>query len=98
MTAMEIARQFVRHKDKQKAQHAYGLAIQQGGLTPQEELEAASYLFFSQGDYKIAYTCFISLYNRGLFQQELIELMTQAFYEPNVEGQRPDRRGCRKQC
>lgn len=88
MTAMEIARQFVQYKEKEKAQQAYGLAIQQGGLTPEDELEAASYLFFSQGDYKIAYTCFVSLYNRGLFQQELIELMTQAFYEPNVEGQR----------
>ena len=88
MTAMEIARQFVQYKEKEKAQQAYGLAIQQGGLTPEDELEAASYLFFSQGVYKIAYTCFVSLYNRGLFQQELIELMTQAFYEPNVEGQR----------
>lgn len=63
-------------------------ALQAAGLSPEEELEAASYLLFSKGDYRVAYTSFLSLYRRGLFQKELLELMTQAFYLPNVEALR----------
>lgn len=51
-------------------------------------MEAASYLFFSEGDYQAAYTTFVSLYNRGYYQDELMDLMMQAFYLPNVEEQR----------
>ena len=55
---------------------------------PELELEAASYLFFSQGNYQVAYTAFVSLYNRGFYQTELMDLMTQAFYLPNAEDQK----------
>ncbi|MFQ7451715.1 MAG: hypothetical protein ACLRNQ_10030 [Flavonifractor plautii] len=36
----------------------------------------------------MAYTSFVSLYNRGLYRAESLDLMTQAFYLPNVEKQR----------
>ena len=49
---------------------------------------------FLKGDYRIAYTSFLSLYRRGCFQAELLELMTQAFYLPNVDSLR--RRGMRR--
>lgn len=51
-------------------QRAYTLALQAAGCPPEEELEAASYLLFSKGDYRVAYTSFLSLYRRGLFQKE----------------------------
>lgn len=85
MTAIEIARKFAEHKQIKDAQRAYTLVLNQKELEPKVELEAASYLFFSKGDYKIAYTSFVALYNRGLFQNELMRLMEQAFYLPNVE-------------
>lgn len=88
MTPIEIARKLAEYEQTQEAQKAYTLVLQQGEATPDEELEAAHYIFFSQGDYKVAYTAFVSLYNRGLFQQELLDLITQAFYLPNVEEQR----------
>lgn len=88
MTPIEIARKLAEYEQIQEAQKAYTLVLQQGETTPDEELEAAHYIFFSQGDYKVAYTAFVSLYNRGLFQQELLDFITQAFYLPNVEEQR----------
>ena len=88
MNTIEIARRLAECGEKTEAQRAYTLALQAADLSPEEELEAASYLLFSKGDYRIAYTSFLSLYRRGRFQAELLELMTQAFYLPNVDSLR----------
>lgn len=88
MTPIEIARKLAEYQQIEDAQKSYTIALQQSKLAPEEEMEAASYLFFSQGDYQIAYTTFVSLYNRGYFQDELLDLMNQAFYAPNVKAQR----------
>lgn len=88
MDTIKIARRLAELGQTADAQRAYTLALQAAGLSPEEELEAASYLLFSKGDYRVAYTSFLSLYRRGLFQKELLELMTQAFYLPNVEALR----------
>ena len=88
MNTIEIARRLAECGEKAEAQRAYTLALQAADLSPEEELEAASYLLFSKGDYRIAYTSFLSLYRRGCFQAELLELMTQAFYLPNVDSLR----------
>lgn len=88
MDTIKIARRLAELGQTADAQRAYTLALQAAGLSPEEELEAASYLLFSKGDYRVAYTSFLSLYRQGLFQKELLELMTQAFYLPNVEALR----------
>lgn len=88
MNTIEIARRLAECGEKAEAQRAYTLALQAADLSPEEELEAASYLLFSKGDYRIAYTSFLALYRRGCFQAELLELMTQAFYLPNVDSLR----------
>ena len=85
MTPVEIARRLAEIGQVQDAQQAYALVLQQEDRTPEEELEAAQYIFFSKGNYRVSYTTFVSLYNRGLFQDELMNLMTQAFYLPNVK-------------
>lgn len=85
MTTIELARKMAEYNQVPEAQKAYALLLGQNEKTPEEEMEAASYLFFSQGNYQMAYTTFVSLYNRGYFQTELMDLMTQAFYLPNVE-------------
>lgn len=88
MTPIEIARRLAEIGQTQDAQRAYALVLQQEEKTPEEELEAAQYIFFSKGNYRVAYTTFVSLYNRGLFQDDLMNLMTQAFYLPNAKQQR----------
>lgn len=87
MTPIEIARKLAEYRQTEDAQKAYTLVLQEQDRTPEDEMEAASYIFFSQGEYQVAYTTFISLYNRGYFQKELLDLMTQAFYFPNLKEQ-----------
>lgn len=88
MRTIELARKLAERNQKEDAQKAYIIALNEvEGKNPEEELEASSYIFFSEGDYRIALTSFISLYNRGCFQAELMDLMTQAFYLPNQKPQ-----------
>ena len=89
MDTIEIARRLAELGQTEEAQAAYSLFLQEAAeRNPELELEAASYLFFSQGNYQVAYTAFVSLYNRGFYQTELMDLMTQAFYLPNAEDQK----------
>ena len=89
MDTIEIARRLAELGQTEEAQAAYSLVLQEAAeRNPELELEAASYLFFSQGNYQVAYTAFVSLYNRGFYQTELMDLMTQAFYLPNAEDQK----------
>ena len=83
MQPMEIARRMAELGRKEDAQKAYTLALLEDGHTALERFEASSYLFFSQGDYKVAYTTFVALYNEGNFRDELMDLMRQAFYLSN---------------
>lgn len=86
--ALALARRLAELDQKETAQQAYTLVLQQSdGSDPAAEMEAASYIFFSEGEYQTAYTTFVSLYNRGYYQAELMDLMMQAFYLPNVEAQ-----------
>ncbi|MCI8869487.1 MAG: hypothetical protein HFF39_02910 [Lawsonibacter sp.] len=84
MTAIEIARRMAALGQKKDACQAYELVLHQSDC-PEEKLEAALYTLQSGGDYKVAYTCFLELYNQGLYQEDCLSIMTQAFYEPNVK-------------
>lgn len=89
MRTIELARKLAEMGQKEDAQKGYFLALQkEEELEPKEELEAASYLFFSKWDHKLPFSVFVSLYNRGLFRAELMNLMQQAFYLPNVQKQK----------
>ena len=89
MRTIELARKLAEMGQKEDAQKGYFLALQkEEELEPKEELEAASYLFFSKWDHKLPFSIFVSLYNRGFFQAELMNLMQQAFYLPNVQKQK----------
>ena len=68
MNTLELARKLAELNQTEDAQRAYFLALQEAnGNDPEVELEAASFLFFSGGNYQTAYTTFVSLYNRGYF-------------------------------
>ena len=86
MTAIEIARRMAELGQKEDAKKAYLLFLNQSGPddNPKDQLEAASYVFFAKGDHKVPLITFMTLYNRGFFQAELMKLMTQAFYQPNL--------------
>lgn len=85
MTSIEIARRLAELNQKGNACAAYAVALEQGDLSATERLEAASFLLFSGGSYKAAFTEFVHLFNEGAFCGEILEIMTQAFYMPNVK-------------
>jgi len=85
METIDIARRLSRLGDAQQALRAYALAIH-NGCPPEEEFEAAAYTLQNGGDYRVAYTSFISLYGRGFRREECLDILTQAFYEPNVKA------------
>lgn len=99
MRTIEVARKLAEAGRKEDAQKGYYLALQKmdtEALEPMEQLEAASFLFFSQWDHRLPFTIFVSLYNQGHFQEEIMNLMLQAFYLPNVQKQRKQYdRNCR---
>ena len=85
MQPMEIGRRMAQLGQKEDAQKAYTVALAKEALSPMERFEAASYIFFSQGNYKTAYTALVGLYNEGHFRQDIMHLLAQAFYQPNEE-------------
>ena len=95
MKPIELARKLAQAGSVEEAQTAYTLVVSQEG-DPAERLEAAVYILQFGGDYRISYTCFRELYNQGHFREEVLSLMTGAFYEPNARELR-DRyeRNCR---
>lgn len=98
MRAIEIARRMAELGQIQEAQNAYRLAIYENdGQNPVEDMEAAIYLLQSGADYRLPYTCFLRLYNRGHFREDCLSIMTGAFYTPNVKKLRADyERNCKR--
>ena len=85
-SALAIARRMAELGEQGHAVTAYTLALADArDRQPETELEAALYLFENGGNYKVAYDAFRSLYRRGFQRETLLELMTQAFYQPNIK-------------
>ena len=88
MDTIQLARRLAELGQTEDAQKAYFLVLQENmEKEPLLEFEAANYIFFSKGNYKVAFTAFVSLYNRGFFQERILEIMIQAFYLPNIKKQ-----------
>ena len=86
MEAIEIARKLAELGQTKEACKAYTLAIHQdNGQDPAGLLEAAAYVLQNGGDYRISYSCFKELYNRGHFREDVLPLMYAVFYEPNIK-------------
>lgn len=86
MTTIEMARRLASLNERAESCRAYILALQhKEELQPVEELEAASYLLDNGGDYRISYTCYYDLYNRGYFRADILKLLELVFYEPNIK-------------
>jgi len=86
MRAIEAARKLAQAGDRAAACKGYLLALKEESCAdPMIELEAALYLLRFGSDYKMPYTIFLDLHNRGLFQEDILKVMTEAFYAPNVK-------------
>lgn len=85
MDAMELARRLAGLGQSKEACQAYTLALEEAA--PEEKMEAALYILqFGSGDsYKISYTVFRDLYNRGFCKEDVLSVMDGAFYAPNVK-------------
>lgn len=84
MTALEIARAFAEMGQSEDASRAYALVARDDSAAPEERLEAAMYLLQAGGDYKAAYDCMLELYAGGSFREDILGVLTEAFYEPNT--------------
>ena len=86
MKAIEIAQRLAQLNETESALQAYKLALQ-GETDSTTKMEAAAYIlqFGRDDDYKISYTMFHDLYNQGIFKENILEIMDEAFYAPNLK-------------
>ncbi len=88
MQTIEIARKFAVLGENADMVKAYKLALNEyKDKDSAVELECALNIlqFGADDDYKIAYTCFKDLYNRGFARDDILAIMDRAFYQPNVK-------------
>lgn len=84
MTITEMARRMAELGQREQALDAYALSLRDGTLEPVAQLEAAAYILYAGGDYKISYTVCQKLYNEGHHRREIWDMLTTAFYTPNI--------------
>jgi hypothetical protein len=88
LNTLEIARKFAALGEMNEACQAYKLALNEcKDKEPAVEFECALYILqFGCGeDYKISYTCLRDLYNQGFAQDDILAIMDEAFYQPNIK-------------
>ena len=87
MRTLEIARRLAQLNETEQACQAYNMVLQEEGVGPDLELEAALYILqFGGGkDYQISYTVFCKLYNSGFCKDDILQVMDGAFYVPNLK-------------
>lgn len=81
---LQLARRLAALGERAEALRAYALVLTRGA-EPEALLEAAEYTLQNEGDYKLAYSAFVSLYNAGHFRERLMRTIREAFYEPNAD-------------
>jgi len=88
MDTLEIARKMAALNQTAEAVKAYKLALsERQGAAAAAEMESALYILqFGGGkDYQIAFSVFIDLYQRGFAQADILAVMDEAFYQPNLK-------------
>ena len=88
MTTFEMGHRMLELGQPQDAMKAFQVALRDeaNSLAPEQALEAAACVLQNEGDYKLSYQTFVKLYNDGYFQEDILPLMTAAFYEPNIRA------------
>lgn len=84
--SLEIARKLVGLGKDKEAAKAYKVALDEGiDDDPAAELEAALWNLQFGSNYEISYTVLHKLHCEGEFKKEIFDIMTTAFYIPNVK-------------
>ena len=85
MTTFEMGERMRQLGETKDALTAYTLALDED-LTPEQSLSAAAFLVGNGGDPRKAYKAFVSLYNEGHFQKDILSIMTAVYYEPSIRA------------
>ena len=85
MTAIEIARRFAEMGQATDACRAYAIVANDSVAAPEERMEAALYILQAEDNYRISYLCFLDLYVHGFYREDILAILTEAFYEPNEQ-------------
>lgn len=89
MEPLEIARKLASYGESGGACKAYTLALENGMEDDfAAQLEAAVYILQFGGNYKIAYTTFVTLYRKHIFEATILSIMDDAFFDPNIKEMR----------
>ena len=86
MRAIEIGRRLGQLGETQEALKAYELSLEKERNAPLEEMEAAVFVLENGGNYHAAYDGFLRLYEEGQFQEDILSILTGAFYVPNSKA------------
>lgn len=86
MTAIEIARRCAELNDVTAAQNAYVLALGEE-QEPAAELEACTYLLYTDSHYQLAYSKLINQFNNGNFMSESLDLLLKFMFVPKASVQ-----------
>ena len=86
MTKLEVARQCIAINDFENAKLIYPLVLQENEHKDSAvDFECAAFILQLGGDYKLSFDTFTYLYNKGLYQSDIFDIMVTAFYAPNIE-------------
>lgn len=88
LPAIEVARQLAELGDIETAVKAYEDALTDQNLQPMDRLEAACAVLQYGGEYTRAYDAFLELYKEEQLCGDVMDILTQAFYMPNVNRQK----------
>ena len=84
MRAIELGRALRDRGYPQDAAAAFALALDDEDAPPEETMEAAAGVLELGGDYRPAYDGFLRLYRAGHFREDILSILTEAFYAPNA--------------
>lgn len=85
---IEAARKLAELGDVEGAVEAYEVALTAQELRPMDRMEAACAVLQYGGDYKRAYDAFVELCGVKEVHEGALDILTQAFYVPNVTPQK----------
>lgn len=88
LPAIDVARQLAGLGDIETAVKAYEDALTDKNLQPTDRLEAACAVLQFGGEYTRAYDAFLGLYEEEQLRGDVMDILTQAFYAPNVKYQK----------
>jgi len=84
MKTLDIARKLAEAGEKEEASKAYELVLQENnGSNNDIDLEAAVYLLYQEGDYRIPVTTLVNLHKKDYMKTDIVGLLFSILWQPN---------------